>query len=748
MIHKPKLKVCLTNEEIESMRAENRKFVTEARKVCGKVITIEAIMMERHRVKMEKSRNAENASVLNAQRWRQEQEIKMLEIRQKQETQLQELRKNLQEIEDKRILKRMENLQAERDYYDEMDAVESERIEQENALLEKRVETYKKLNEAIDELNESHDKKLLKLHEQLNETVPPNTPNQDVLNANAPFYQETVQKVDDMNNVIAPPPQLTEAQRNRIKIMAHEYNVTTPGSDASNGNVEKANEKPLTEAQRNKLKVLHHEFETVRDELNGNEVSLEIEPVTDAQRNKMMILGHEFRIDDPKMPPKIKVQIEDDEATRNRKKILGSDIGSIMEISAPYKPNANSKNLTDLQRNRLKVMSHEFGLQEIPENDKPSIPTSLNLLCVEPANELALSPMSITSDHFTNDSEHQYETNESSPSDEIELEKCERDLDDEELEMLTAFEEAIERNRTNFMGINLNSTSLTLSSSSYDHIKTTDTMALSRYLQMSLTIPLNAYMEILNNETLKIFIEDLDILSHFKSLRNFFLLMNGEFSSIICHELFTKLESGVRPVELLNYQSLHMILDHALAGSSCHDLNTENLSFIVQQIPEKFEIHSPGVFNMLTLSYHLDWPLNLILNPETLEQYQAIFNYLLKLKRITLVLEECFQILKESHKRHGPVLMKSQQYRNVQQIRHKMTHFVHCLENHVTRNVLQISWFAFVDDLKTAKSIHCVYRKHTNYLKRILFLCLLNKKSFEFHKNIEELFKVILRFYK
>lgn len=131
-----------------------------------------------------------------------------------------------------------------------------------------------------------------------------------------------------------------------------------------------------------------------------------------------------------------------------------------------------------------------------------------------------------------------------------------------------------------------------------------------------------------------------------------------------------------------------------------------------------------------------------------MEQYQAIFNYLLKLKRISWVLDECFQLLKASQRQHGPSLLASQQYRNVQQIRHKMTHFVHCLENYVTRNVLQISWQAFIEDLKKAESVHSVYKKHTGFLKRVLFLCLLNKKSVEFQKQIEGLFKVILRFYK
>lgn len=666
MIPKPSLKVCLTNDEISEMRAQCEDFVKEARAACGQSISIRKIMQERQQAKRDKFRKAEAASTKNAIRWRKEQEDRRIDLAEKREIKMQELRKELQRIEDKKILKRMEEIQAERDFLDAADEMETNAIEQENVELRKRIEVYEQLNNQLDVETEQREKLVVQLKNTLESK-------DDILNANEAAPSTEVAATDEMNNLI-PKTTFTDAQRNRMKIMSHEYNVVTHDEPCEDV-VTAPMHRPLSQAQKNKLKVL----------------------------------GHEFALIEEAPAPQIKVQ--------------------------------DCDKLTDLQRNRLKVLSHEYNL----ETDKPSKVQpgmSLNLLQVESTQQQLESPMSVTSDHFSNESEHN--TVESkSPDDDAEMEKSGTDA--EELEMLKAFEEAIEKNQSSFLGINLNDYST--QSSSYEHIKTTDTMALSRFLQMSLMIPVNAYMDILNNETLKMFIQDLDILMHFKSLRNYFLMMNGEFGSSICDQLFTKLESGVKPIELLNYQSLHMILDQALSRSR-HDGNTEQLSFIVKNIPEKFELHSPGVLNMLTMSYKLEWPLNLILNPETMEQYQAIFNYLLKLKRISWLLEDCFQRLKELHKQHGKNLLTSQQFRNVQQIRHKMMHFVHCLENHVTRNVLQISWIAFVDDLKSAQSIHCIYRKHTSYLKRVLFLCLLNKKSFEFQKTIEDSFKVILKFHK
>lgn len=662
MLSKPTLKVCLTDEEMSELKAQCREFSKAARAACGQSISIDKIMRDKERTRREKSRKAEMASARNIQRWRSEQEERRIEINEKREIQAAELREELMRIEERKMVKRMEAIQAERDFMDDLEEQESNDLQKENIEIQKRIDCYETLNKQLDDEAEKREKIVVQLRNTLESK-------DDNLNANETTPEVTT--IDEMNNVV-PKATLTEAQRNKLKIMSHEFHVNT-------------------------------------DEPNGNLPTPIIDKVmTEAQKNKLKVLGHEFgMIDEPKETPKIRVN--------------------------------DCETMTDLQRNRLKVLSHEFNM-------------SLNLLQPEPTQQPHLeSPMSVTSDHFSHESDNrQSESDGKSPDDDaMEMEKSQSNAganDDVELAMLKAFESAIEKNHLTFMGINLDDFAAQ-SSSTYEHIRTTDTMALSRFLHLSLMIPVNNYLEILNNETLKMFVQDLDILSHFKSLRNYFLMMNGEFGSSICDQLFIKLESGVRPIELLNYQSLHMILDHALSRSR-HDTNTEQLSFIVQNIPEKFELHSPMVLSMLTMSYKIEWPLNLILNPETMEQYQAIFNYLLKLKRISWVLEECFQILKVLHKQHGKNLHNSQQFRNVQQIRHKMTHFVHCLENHVTRTVLQISWNAFEDDLKSAKSIHCIYRKHTSFLKRIVFLCLLNKNSFNFQKAVEDSFKVILRFHK
>lgn len=743
VIKKPSFKICLTHDQINELKERCKEFSTKVRQECGEIISISEILEAKHRKKVEKYKNAEIASTKNAQKWKQHQEERLQEIRDFREAQQKELRKELELIEHKKMLKRLTEIQSERDYLDEADRIEDEELQRENEELKARIKIYQELNDKLsDEIDQNKNVKEPATTSYLDRPI--KVEPEDTLNANNPVdkaAQELTIVKDEMNNILESACKLTEAQKNKRKVLSHEYNFldTKQVVDDNNGNIESP--KVLTDAQKNRLKVLGHEFEMIKHEESTEQPQINVQDydkMTDLQKNRLKVMSHEFGIDD-------------NDGCGNKKDTKGYS----------QRNKVQRENMTELQRNRQKVLSHEFGFEEIedvknnPREKKGKM--SLELLKPDISKQNLESPMSTTSDHFNSENNESLEKSASSSSDLVPNSENEKivaaaavdDDDEDKLDMFKAFEEAIKMNQNKFMGIKLNE-SLDHDSHMSTSIEITkmDTVALSQYLQMSLTLPLNAYMEILNNETLKMYIKDLDILSHFKSLRNYFLLMNGEFCSCICHEMFSKIEKGMKPAELLNYQSLHMILDHALSSSRYYDPNTENLSFIVQNIPEKFEINSPSILNMLTLSYQLEWPLSLILNPETMDKYRAIFNYLIKLKRITWILEQCFQILKEAHKSHGMEILKSQQYRDVQYIRHKMTQFVNCLENYVTHNVIQISWNAFLEDIKSAESILCIYRKHANYLKRILFLCLLNKSYTEFYKNIEDIFKVILKFYK
>lgn len=560
--------------------------------------------------------------------------------------------------------------------------------------------------------------------------------------------------------------------------------------------------KPLTEAQKNRFKILHDEFgirenersTTQTSDINFNQIQSSLTELTDLQRNRQKMMQNDIFAEFNKDPLANRKNLNLDlnsERARNRKKVLESEFNILTGVESynqltpmsttsdniPLIGSTSEEDTKNANVSEIKV-AQEYVASEINTNNANVIEIKINFE----------SPMSTTSvDMIENDlpaanlttaqtpecglntagilarqgfdfiqSNNEKPLHDTSSDKELTLSGC-KDV----TKTSDAYQRCEELLRSNFkcdpisphFRLNYGNSNAPTAEQIKDLMQKQKTLnslsviTLTEFLQKSIVLPMNAHLEIINSEVMRVFLEDLDILGHFKSLRNYFFLMDGEFGSIICDGLIGRLESGASPSKLLNYQTLHSILDTALGSSIMgNDKNAENLSFIVSDVPEKFDLNSPEVLSNLTLSYRINWPLNLILNPETLDQYANIFRYLIKVRRISWVLEESYQILKEIVKKSGKKMLQSPQYIHVQQIRHKFFHFVHALKNHITSNALQASWKTFKDDLMNANTIEDIYRKHTTYIKRILFLCMLNRRSVEFFNAIEKIFKISLRF--
>ncbi|KAF9424262.1 hypothetical protein HW555_000655 [Spodoptera exigua] len=273
---------------------------------------------------------------------------------------------------------------------------------------------------------------------------------------------------------------------------------------------------------------------------------------------------------------------------------------------------------------------------------------------------------------------------------------------------------------------------------------------LTACLQRSVMLPLTYQLEVVNNSILTYFLVNLDMYEHLRSLKDFFFLMDGEFSRSICHNLFTKLVKTLNPQELLNFGTLHSILDKALGSSISHVHKfSENLSFTITESPLSFQHSSPDVLQCLSLTYIVSWPLNIILSQEALLRYAKVFQFLIKMRRIFWVLGENFESLKLSAKlsrQHSRKLLRSPQYISVQIYRHMMASLIRALDNYIVTTCILSSWTEFENDLKKARTLDDLYECHVVYIKKVLFRCLLNNRSTPVMKLLNDIFTVILKF--
>ncbi|XP_055309064.1 gamma-tubulin complex component 6-like isoform X1 [Sitodiplosis mosellana] len=596
--------------------------------------------------------------------------------------------------------------------------------------------------------------------------------------------------------------------RNRANVLKSNINLiateeVTQKVDIPNG--------PLTDAQKNKLKMLHQEYGLIDANANTEVMMRDTAPaeLTELQKNRNKVLASEFGITD--VVVNVSTENRCNAAFNRNKKLAQENshtFGKLDEVNAnkpmtdlqlnrqkvlmqEYGMNSIETRTTaeaTTLRNKLKA-----SLSLDLDNTKMTQPNLLSPKACQ--SDFVVSPMSTTSDELIASSLNEAGNDKSPPKvrldcsiakeKEVNFDQFTADIEERPTPMSALNTAGIERHNGGFefnvpyksqptfsqilrpssgsssiFDISsrlsatrsnkatppspINQSSKSLSKSELQDLSSGN---LAYFLEQSFTIPLQVFSNILNNEILKIFFHDLDVLSHFQDLRNYFFMMDGEFASNVCDGLLNKLQVVRKPSELLNSYTLHSILESALQSSvGGINKNAENLSFCIPSIPEQFDMTSPNVLSELHLSYKVEWPLNLLLSNEAVEHYDKVFQHLLKLRRITWLLDECLYKLKDIRKQSAENIQTSSQFRHVQQIRHKLLCFVDALQNHIISIAIEGSWLKFQTDLKTVKSMEDLYKKHTKYLKRVKFLCMLNRSSHEFYVKVEDIFVVILRF--
>lgn len=800
----PKIRVCLSYEEIDSVKRECRAYLKEAYQICGGKIRVKDLFEELRRKQNDLKTVVGKRFVENLNKWRQQKNLDFEAAQDTKRAQLLALQNQMDEKKSLTLERKKKELELEMDCQEYAQKVEEQELEKIALDRVKRIEYYKELNVMAEEKKRAMDEAVEVLKDKLKRTVDDkdfDNPQEEVCNEN---YKKAVKELENKN--------IVESETDRMRNKKRQFGTEMHQLLDENLNQQIVVNVPpteTTEAQKNKLRILTEEFDLTNYEHCDNKAQALQElrrrkSLTDAQKNKTKVLSSEFNNNEPVDEDAI-VLIMDEKGMSDRQKNRYSAMShhlteNYFKEIIPIESLSTNKPMTELERNRLKIMSHEFGINvpvepqladqfesetisELQKNRNRILYGSVNLkedlnLNLEnvtdrernkrkyleleldhvPKTPSSITPMSIASD--VTDSDLKSAQIDTLPSKEDTLQVAEPSH-----EVIKSFEETSPRKQTylelirsiipcenqgvfDSLSVAENESQIrkkfdlkSLSSLTYENV--------SMFLQQSLVIPLKTQLELVNNEILKVYLLDLDIYSHFNSLRNYFFLMDGEFGIHICEGLIGKLESGAKPNQLYSYQTLNTILEQAFGASVIgKDKNASHLSFALCKFPETdFDLSSPNVLEHLELVYQVDWPLNLILCQKTIQQYSSIFQYLFKVRRISWILENiCYRSLKEDVKTFGNNLLRSTQYKQVQLIRHKLSQFVNCLKNHITSSAIQSSWKRFNDELEKVTSMVDLYTKHTDYIKQIRFLCMLNRQSQDFHNVIEDIFKIILRF--
>ncbi|CAG4961962.1 unnamed protein product [Colias eurytheme] len=626
----------------------------------------------------------------------------------------------------------------------------------------------------------------------------------DEVNDNLRFMEAREEALKNKQKVMCHEFGQTDNENNRVKHPI--IRLTTVDEE---NNIE---ETPFTEARRNKMKVLGAEFNIVKTKEKESVQEPRTEAQREALINKQKVLGVEYNLPLDKVANREPANTAQEEAVRNKNKVLGSDYDGRSETRFDSTKKSGLRlNLKPFSEPSLNINASSNTGAVTPGELFPRLdletPTTAEMPVDGPMTSDIFTPRSEGKDLETGPikTDKEYLTSEgfnfsiivddetaasevqtspdNSPTKSTDIIKSYRKTSVfNVLDGSYSLENFDPFGLKNWDGQSKNyfSSQMDLDgiSSPYTHPafimeeikkKPYNNIYNSRYseeevakvdcdniatltacLQRSVMLPLTYQLEVVNNSILTYFLVNLDMYEHLRSLKDYFFLMDGEFSRSICHNLFTKLTKTLNPQELLNFSTLHNILDKALGSSISHVHKfSENLSFTITESPLSFQHSSPDVLQCLSLTYTVNWPLNIILSQEALLRYAKVFQFLIKMRRIFWVLSEDFESLKLSVKlsrEHSRKILRSPQYISIQLYRHIMASLIRALDNYIVTTCILTSWTEFEKDLKKARTLDDLYECHVVYIKNVLFRCLLNNRSTPVMKLLNDIFTVILKF--
>ncbi|KAM0951933.1 putative gamma-tubulin complex component protein [Dioscorea sansibarensis] len=239
-----------------------------------------------------------------------------------------------------------------------------------------------------------------------------------------------------------------------------------------------------------------------------------------------------------------------------------------------------------------------------------------------------------------------------------------------------------------------------------------------------------------SNFTIKLLEQGFDLHGHLLALRRYHFMELADWADSFILSLRNQKWYGIEPE--LKMTEIQGQLDLALRRSSCeNDRYRERLFLSMKGQNITARPHSTtGIhwFDFLVLGYRVDWPVSVVITPEALERYAAIFNHLIQIRLAAFSLADVWCCLKTLMypARHNRNLMHGEMknFNILIKMREQINHFVSTLQHYVHSQLSHVSWSHFQYSLKhKVKDLFDLESVHMTYLADALHICFLSDST-------------------
>lgn len=234
------------------------------------------------------------------------------------------------------------------------------------------------------------------------------------------------------------------------------------------------------------------------------------------------------------------------------------------------------------------------------------------------------------------------------------------------------------------------------------------------------------------------------LFEHLQALKRYLLLGAGDFIAVLMESLAANLD---RPANTQYRHTLTAQLEHAVRNSNAQFDSPDVLRRLDSRMLELS--HGEIGWDVFTLEYKIDAPVDVIVTPFGSKQYLKVFNFLWRVKRVEFALGSTWRrCMTGARGVLGTVSDKvGSDWKKVRCGIAEMIHFINQLQYYILFEVIESSWKELQEALhKPESTLDDMIQAHAKYLNSITRKGLLGSQSTDFTGQLHELLKTMLAY--
>ena len=234
------------------------------------------------------------------------------------------------------------------------------------------------------------------------------------------------------------------------------------------------------------------------------------------------------------------------------------------------------------------------------------------------------------------------------------------------------------------------------------------------------------------------------LFEHLEALKKYLLLGAGDFIALLMESLSANLD---RPANTQYRHTLTAQLEHAVRNSNAQFDSPEVLRRLDARMLELS--HGEIGWDVFTLEYKIDAPVDVIVTPFGSKHYLKVFNFLWRVKRVEFALGSTWRRCMTGAR--GVLATVSDKvgsdWKKVRCGIAEMVHFIDQLQYYILFEVIESSWNELQEALhKPESTLDDMIEAHARYLNSITRKGLLGSQSTDFTGQLHELLKIMLAY--